>query len=75
MNRAAVREVADLYFERFDARLSKGLTEIRAEMDVRLERLEVRLADQGADLIKWMFVFWIGTIVPLAGLLVALTKL
>jgi len=24
---------------------------------------------------KWMFIFWIGTIVPLAGLIVALTKL
>jgi len=75
VNRAAVREVADLYFERFDARLSKGLTELRAEMEVKLERFEVRLADQRADLIKWMFIFWIGTIVPLAGLIVALTKL
>ena len=44
-------------------------------MDVKLERFEVRLADQRADLIKWMFIFWIGTIVPLAGLIVALTKL
>ena len=90
VNRAAVREVADLYFERFraemdlkferfEARLKKGLGELRAEMDVKLERLEARMemgmGDQRADLIKWMFIFWIGTIVPLAGLLVALTKL
>ena len=62
-NRAAIREVADLYFERFEARLEKGLAELRAEM-----------AAQRADLIKWMFIFWVGTIVPLAGLLVALLK-
>jgi hypothetical protein len=64
VNRAAVREVADLYFARFDARLEKGLAEIRAEM-----------AGQRADLIKWMFIFWAGTVVPLAGLLIALTRL
>jgi len=68
VNRAAVREVADLYFARFDARLEKGLAEVRSEMDVRL-------ADQRPDLVKWMFMFWAGTIIPLAGLMIALTKL
>ena len=68
MNRAAVREVADLYFARFDARLEKGLAEVRSELDVRL-------ADQRADLVKWMFMFRAGTIIPLAGLMIALTKL
>ena len=64
MNRSGVREVADLYFARFDARLEKGLAEIRSEM-----------ANQRADLVKWMFIFWVGTIVPLAGLVIALIKL
>lgn len=68
MNRAAVREVADLYFARFDVRLEKGLAEVRSEMDKGL-------ANQRADLVKWMFMFWVGTIVPLAGLMIALTKL
>ena len=89
MNRAAVREVADLYFARFEARLEKGLAEVRSEVDkglseVRSEmdkgfskvrsEMDVRLADQRADLIKWMFLFWIGTLVPLAGLMIALTR-
>ncbi|HEV8148898.1 MAG TPA: hypothetical protein VGP61_01805 [Gemmatimonadales bacterium] len=64
VNRAAVREVADLYYARFDARLEKGLAEVRSEM-----------ANQRADLIKWMFIFWVGTVVPLGGLVIALTKL
>src|SRR4029078_8650765 len=51
VNRPAVREVADLYYARFDARLEKGLAEVR------------------------MFMFWAGTIIPLAGLMIALTKL
>ena len=68
VNRAGVREVADLYFQRFDARLEKGLAELCAE-------LRTEMANQRADLIKWMLIFWVGTIVPLAGLVIALTKL
>jgi hypothetical protein len=64
VNRAEIREVADLYFARFDARLEKGLAGVRAEM-----------AAQRADLIKWMFIFWAGTVVPLAGLAIALSRL
>jgi hypothetical protein len=97
VNRAAVREVADLYFARFDARLEKGSAEIRSELnkglaEVRSElavvrsemdkdfvevrsEMDSRLANQRADLVRWMFLFWVGTIVPLAGLLIALTRL
>jgi hypothetical protein len=96
VNRAAVREVADLYFARFDARLEKGLSEVRSEMDKGLSAVRSELdkglaqarsdlytglagvraevADQRADLIKWMFIFWAGTVAPLAGLLIALTR-
>jgi hypothetical protein len=59
-----IRELAELHYSRFDARLEQRLAELRAE-----------LAAQRSDLIKWMFLFWIGTIVPLAGLMVALVKL
>lgn len=86
VNRAAVREVADLYFARFEARLEKGLAELRAElaamrseMDRRFAEaraeVDARMANQRADLVKWMFMFWVGTIVPLAGLMIALAKL
>jgi len=90
VNRVAVREIADLYFERFDTHLERRLAELRAEVDKKLAELradfdknlaELRadfdrnLADQRVSLIKWMFAFWIGTIVPLAGLMIALVRL
>lgn len=55
VSRGAIREVADLYFERFN-------------------RLDKRLAEQRANLTKWMFLFWVGTVVPLAGLIIALSR-
>lgn len=54
--KADLRELNELNFARFDA------------------KLEQRAADLRADLIKWMFVFWVGTIVPLGGLLLALRR-
>lgn len=53
------REIA-----RLDARIETGLATLRVE-----------LASQRGDLIKWMFIFWAGTIIPLAGLMIALVKL
>jgi hypothetical protein len=47
--RADLKELNELNFARFDA------------------KLEQRLAELKADLVKWMFVFWAGT--ALAGLL------
>src|SRR5262245_21106189 len=75
VNRTAVREVADLYFARFEARLEKGLAEVRAEMKEGLAELRREMANQRADLVKWMFLFWAGTVIPLAGLAIALIKL
>jgi hypothetical protein len=103
-----MRELADLHYGRFDARLEQRLAELRADVDARIESLRaelhtrieslrtdiytrieslrtdlytridavrVEMMAQRADLIKWMFLFWVGTIVPLAGLMVALVRL
>ena len=36
--------------------------------------LHTGLANQRAELLKWMFLFWAGTVVPLAGLILALQR-
>lgn len=65
---AQLRQLADSYYERLDARLEQRLAETRAD-------LRVEIAAQRSDIIKWMFIFWAGTIIPLAALMVALVKL
>ena len=37
--------------------------------------LQSGLASQRAELIKWMFIFWSGTVVPVVGVLIAVIAL
>jgi hypothetical protein len=85
-----LREINELNFQRFDAKVEQRFAEFRAELERRLAELRVEMerafartgteieavrrsvADQRADLIRWMFGFWIATLVPLAGLMVGL---
>lgn len=52
----------------FRGELASASAELRGEF-------KAGLADQRADLLKWMFLFWAGTVAPLAGLMIALAKL
>jgi hypothetical protein len=63
--RADLRELNELNFARFDARLEQRLAELRLEFKQELAGLRV-------DLIRWMFGFWVTTLLALAGLLMAL---
>lgn len=76
---AQLRELADLHYSRFDARLEQRLAEMRAALQTEMAQgdasLRAEMAAQRADLIKWMFIFWAGTVIPIAGLLIALVKL
>jgi hypothetical protein len=111
VNRAAVRELAELYVTRSEARIDQRMAELRGDLQSALGvhrgevgsvlgefrgevgsvlgefRGEVRsalgelrgemhsgLANQRAELLKWMFLFWAGTVVPLAGLILALQR-
>lgn len=71
---------------RIDARSEAKLAALRLEMATQIADLRTEMASQGADLrsqmasqradlMKWMLVYWAGTIIPLAGLMTALIKL
>jgi signal transduction histidine kinase len=82
-----LRELNELNFARFDARLEQRLAELRAELrqelaelrsELRTEiaglRLEFRteLQQVRTELLRWMFGFWVTTLIGIAGLLIAL---
>ena len=62
--RSEFRDLFEVHFARFDAKLEQRIAELRAELGTKLGLLESRL-------IRWMFLFWVGTL----GTLVALLKL
>jgi hypothetical protein len=96
--RADLRELNELNFARFDAKLEQRLAELRAELRQELAELRAALrAELGsglqagatelrsglqagatalervrADLLRWMFGFWVTTFLGLAGLMIAL---
>ncbi len=87
--RSDLRELNELNFARFDAKLEQRLAELEgrfegrfAQQDARITILEARLlgrmeAMQGglkADLLRWMFAFWTGTMIALAGVLFAVLQ-
>ncbi len=69
--RTEFRELFEVHFARFDAKLEQRIAEVKAESEVKFAGLEARLAALEARLIKWMFLFWVGTL----GTLIALRKL
>jgi len=70
--RTDLRELNDLNFARFDAKLEQRLaslaTEFRAEMRAGFAELETRLT-------KRLFAFWIAQAAATAGLVFAVVKL
>jgi len=54
--RSDLRELNELNFARFDAKLEQRLAELRT------------------DLVRWMFGFWVTTLLALGGLMLALRR-
>ena len=77
-----LRDLNDLNWERFKAELHAAiaqsevrLTERIAQLEVRLtEKFSGRLSDTKADIMKWMFIYWSGTVISIGGLMLALLR-
>ena len=61
--RSELRELNELNFARFDAKLEQRLAELRTA-----------LADLRTELVRWMFGFWATTLMALVGLVLALRR-
>jgi hypothetical protein len=76
--RGDLRELNELNFARFDAKLEQRLAEMRAELRQEMAELRAELRAElhglRADMIRWMFGFWATTLLTLAGLMIALDR-
>ena len=81
--RADLRDLNEVNFARFDAKLEQRLAQSDAKLDLRLAqsdakwearwhqldaKLDAKLAELKSELLKWMFLFWATTGVALGGL-------
>jgi uncharacterized protein YPO0396 len=57
--RAELRELNELNFARFEARLAQVEATI-------VGRLEAKIEQRTADLMKWSFMFWVGAVAAIA---------
>lgn len=62
--RSELRELAEVYFTRFDAKLEQRTAELRQA-----------LSDQRSELLKWMFLFWVGNVATTIGVAAAVLGL
>ena len=66
--RSELRELNELNYVRFDAKLEQRVVELRSDIQVGLERLETRLT-------KRLFGFWVGQAATTAALVFGVVKL
>ena len=98
--RADLRQLNELNFARFDAKLEQRVSQLEskfeqrtaqveskleqrmAQLESKLEqrisqlesKLETKIEALRAELIKWMFIFWAGTVIPVVGMVALLTR-
>jgi bifunctional DNA-binding transcriptional regulator/antitoxin component of YhaV-PrlF toxin-antitoxin module len=52
-------------------KLDRRITEEVAKLNERMATLDVKLSETKADLLRWMFIFWVGQVGALLGILFA----
>ncbi len=75
MFRSDWRELNNLNFARFDGRLEQRIADLRKDMETGFARFDVKLADLRSELLKWMFLFWVGNVATTVGVAVAVIGL
>ena len=60
--------------EKFERRLTTEIGKVNERITQEISKLDIKIENSRADLIKWMFIFWIGQVAALLGILFAFFK-
>jgi len=74
-HRSDLKELNELNYARFEAKLEQRIAELRAEMQTGFARADQRLAEFEARLTKRMLNFWIAQAATTAGLVFVVVEL
>jgi hypothetical protein len=73
--RSELRELNELNYTRFDAKLEQRVAELRAEMQIGFKNVDVKLEQLETRLTKRLFGFWIAQAATTVGLVLGVVKL
>src|SRR5256885_8222900 len=73
--RSELRELNELNYARFDAKLEQRVAELRAEMQLGFKNVDVKLEQLETRLTKRLFGFWIAQAATTVGLVFGVVKL
>jgi len=68
------QDVITLSIDKFERRLSEEISNIRIEIGQVRSELKVEMSKNYANTIKWMFIFWVGQVGTIIGILFAFFK-
>lgn len=72
--RSELRETNELNFARFTASVDQRFAEQDLRLEKRFAEVDARIAELRTDLLKWMFIYWSGTMLTLAGFMFAMIQ-
>jgi hypothetical protein len=68
-------QVLSVAADRFERRLIEAISSLRAEFHDGLNGVRQELATTRVETLKWSFLFWIGQVAAMAGLLAVMFKI
>ncbi|MFN2570231.1 MAG: hypothetical protein ABR537_01275 [Gemmatimonadales bacterium] len=73
--RSELRELNEINYARFEAKLEQRITELRAEMQIGFKNVDVKLEQMETRLTRRLFGFWIAQAATTVGLVFAVVRL
>jgi hypothetical protein len=70
-----LKEMNELNWERFKAMLHGEAAAIRGEVAALRGEMHGEIGAMRADLLKWMFIYWCGSVIGIVGLIAGILKL
>jgi hypothetical protein len=70
--KSELRELNELNCARFDAKLEQRVAELRLEFRTEVQQVRLDIQQLRTELIRWMFGFWVTTLLALAGIVATL---
>ncbi|MBI4309214.1 MAG: DUF1640 domain-containing protein [Candidatus Omnitrophica bacterium] len=77
-NQQVILDIAEQKFEarlaHLDAKIDRVAAELNAKIDRMAAELRAKMSEDKAEIIKWMFIFWVGQVATILAILFVFFK-